>query len=106
MNCGLGQQIHIGGFRSSMALAEKAGIGPGMTGADRCCCNGAGMRFFTRDRKRGADAWREQNANSAASTWWGLRSVSRGDKTAIEFFLGGIAGWDTGLRRRMDDVKL
>ena len=46
----MGQQIHIGGFRSSMELAEKAGIGAGMAGVDLCCCNGAGMRFLVRFR--------------------------------------------------------
>jgi SAM-dependent methyltransferase len=46
----MGQQIHIGGFRSSMALAEKAGIGSGMLGVDLCCCTGAGMRFLVRFR--------------------------------------------------------
>jgi len=46
----MGQQIHIGGFKSSMDLAEKAGISPGMTGVDLCCCNGAGMRFLVRFR--------------------------------------------------------
>ncbi len=46
----MGQQIHIGGFQSSMDLAEKAGIGPGMAGVDLCCCNGAGMRFLVRFR--------------------------------------------------------
>jgi len=46
----MGQQIHIGGFRSSMDLAEKAGIGSGMAGVDLCCCNGAGMRFLVRFR--------------------------------------------------------
>jgi SAM-dependent methyltransferase len=46
----MGQQIHIGGFQSSMDLAEKAGIGPGMSGVDLCCCNGAGMRFLVRFR--------------------------------------------------------
>jgi len=46
----MGQQIHIGGFKSSMDLAEKAGIGSGMTGVDLCCCNGAGMRFLARFR--------------------------------------------------------
>jgi hypothetical protein len=30
---------------------------------------------------------------------------SRGDTTAIELFLGGVAGWEAGLRRRMDDAK-
>ena len=46
----MGEQIHIGGFASSMDLAEKAGIGPGMKGVDLCCCNGAGMRFLLRFR--------------------------------------------------------
>lgn len=46
----MGQQIHIGGFVSSMDLAEKAGIGAGMSGIDLCCCNGAGMRFLVRFR--------------------------------------------------------
>ncbi|MDJ0764983.1 MAG: methyltransferase domain-containing protein [Myxococcota bacterium] len=56
----MGEQIHIGGFVSSMALAEKAGIGAGMTGVDLCCCNGAGMRFLVRFRNvasmQGVDA--------------------------------------------------
>jgi ubiquinone/menaquinone biosynthesis C-methylase UbiE len=46
----MGQQIHIGGFRSSLDLAEKADIGKGMKGVDLCCCNGAGMRFLIRFR--------------------------------------------------------
>jgi SAM-dependent methyltransferase len=46
----MGEQIHIGGFASSMDLAEKAGIGSGMEGVDLCCCNGAGMRFLVRFR--------------------------------------------------------
>ena len=46
----MGQQIHIGGFASSMDLAEKAGIDSGMKGVDLCCCNGAGMRFLVRFR--------------------------------------------------------
>ena len=46
----MGEQIHIGGFASSMDLAEKAGIGPGTKGVDLCCCNGAGMRFLVRFR--------------------------------------------------------
>ena len=50
----MGEQIHIGGFSSSMDLAEKAGIGPGTKGVDFCCCNGAGMRFLVRFRDVGA----------------------------------------------------
>ncbi len=56
----MGQQIHIGGFQSSMDLAERAGIGAGMQGIDLCCCNGAGMRFLVKFRgvasMRGVDA--------------------------------------------------
>ncbi len=46
----MGEQIHVGGFASSMDLAERAGIGEGMSGVDLCCCNGAGMRFLVRFR--------------------------------------------------------
>ena len=46
----MGEQIHVGGFSSSMDLAEQAGIGEGMAGVDLCCCNGAGMRFLVRFR--------------------------------------------------------
>lgn len=42
----MGEQIHIGGFVSSMDLADKAGIHAGSRGADLCCCTGAGMRFL------------------------------------------------------------
>ncbi len=47
----MGEQIHIGGFVSSMALAEKAGIEAGSKGIDLCCCSGAGMRFLIRFRR-------------------------------------------------------
>ena len=46
----MGQQIHIGGFKSSLDLAERAGIGTGLNGVDLCCCNGAGMRVLVRFR--------------------------------------------------------
>lgn len=49
----MGHQIHIGGFQSSMDLADKAGIAEGTTGIDLCCCNGAGMRFLLRFRDAG-----------------------------------------------------
>jgi SAM-dependent methyltransferase len=44
----MGEQIHIGGFSSSMDLAQKAGIAAGSRGVDLCCCLGAGMRFLVR----------------------------------------------------------
>lgn len=56
----MGEQIHIGGLGSSMDLADRAGIGPGMIGVDLCCCTGAGMRFLVRfrrvDQMHGVDA--------------------------------------------------
>lgn len=56
----MGRQIHIGGFQSSMDLAERAGIGPGMKGVDLCCCAGGGMLFLVRfrnvDHMTGVDA--------------------------------------------------
>lgn len=44
----MGEQIHIGGLSSSMALCEKAGKLEGLNGVDLCCCSGAGMRFLVR----------------------------------------------------------
>src|SRR6478672_13041578 len=46
----MGQQIHIGGFKASADLAERAEIGARQHGVDLCCCNGAGMRFLVRFR--------------------------------------------------------
>ena len=46
----MGQQIHLGGLKSSMALADAAGIAAGTSGVDLCCCTGAGMRFLLRFR--------------------------------------------------------
>lgn len=45
-----GQQIHIGGMKASIDLADRAGIGAGLSGVDLCCCNGADMRFLVRFR--------------------------------------------------------
>lgn len=45
-----GQQLHIGGMKASLDLAERAGIAAGTSGVDLCCCNGAGMRVLVRSR--------------------------------------------------------
>jgi len=56
----MGEQIHFGGFRSSLDLAQRAGITVGWQGVDLCCCTGAGMRFLARflnvARMTGVDA--------------------------------------------------
>ena len=42
----MGEQIPIGGFTSSIDLAEKAGIKSGDRGIDLCCCNGGACDFW------------------------------------------------------------
>ncbi len=58
----MGEQIHFGGFQSSMELAEKAAVGRGMKGIDLCCCIGGGMRFLV--RFRGVEAMQGVDATS------------------------------------------
>jgi SAM-dependent methyltransferase len=89
----MGQQIHIGGFASSMDLAEKAGIGPGTEGVDFCCCNGAGMRFLVRfrdvARMQGVDATRTVIEQGR------VRSRQEGLDDKIEFILADVC--DSGI---------
>mmetsp|Transcript_12272 Transcript_12272/g.13879 ORF Transcript_12272/g.13879 Transcript_12272/m.13879 type:complete len:271 (-) Transcript_12272:299-1111(-) len=44
----MGKQVDIGGASSTMELAQKAGLGPGMKGVDLNCNNGGGMRCLLR----------------------------------------------------------
>ena len=45
-----GDQVHLGGLKATIDLAERAGVVAGMSGIDLCCCNGAGMRALVRFR--------------------------------------------------------
>ncbi len=47
----MGEQIHVGGFKSSMELATRAGISEGMYGIDLCSALGAGCRFLAKNFK-------------------------------------------------------
>jgi SAM-dependent methyltransferase len=47
----MGEQIHAGGFASSMELATRAGIKAGMKGVDLCSALGAGCRFLVTNFK-------------------------------------------------------
>lgn len=89
----MGEQIHIGGFTSSMDLAEKAGIGPGTKGVDLCCCNGAGMRFLVRFRNvarmEGVDATQKVVEQGCS------RCEQEGLSDKIEFTLADVC--DSGL---------
>jgi ubiquinone/menaquinone biosynthesis C-methylase UbiE len=44
----MGEQIHVGGFASSMALAQQAGIKEGQKVLDLCSALGAGLRFLVK----------------------------------------------------------
>jgi len=44
----MGEQVHVGGLHSTLALAARAGVGHGMVGVDLCCHTGAGMRALVR----------------------------------------------------------
>ena len=89
----MGEQIHIGGFASSMDLAEKADIRPGTQGVDLCCCSGAGMRFLVRFRDvaqmHGVDA------TETVVTRGRQRCADEGFSDKIEFTLADVC--DSGL---------
>jgi SAM-dependent methyltransferase len=90
----MGEQIHIGGFVSSMDLAEKAGIGSGMKGVDLCCCSGAGMRFLVRfcnvAYMQGVDATKKVVEQGR------LRCKQEGLSNKIRFILADVC--DSGLK--------
>lgn len=89
----MGEQIHIGGFASSMALADKAGVGKGMSGVDLCSCNGAGMRFLV--RFRGVDAMHGVDATVTAVENCRARCAAEGLDGRITVTLGDACA--TGL---------
>jgi len=84
----MGEQIHIGGFKSSMELADKAGIGKGMKGVDLCCCNGAGMRFLV--RFRGVDSMHGVDATRTVIERGRQRCKDEGLTAKINFTLGDV----------------
>ncbi len=89
----MGEQIHIGGFASSMALAEKAGIGAGMKGVDLCCCNGGGMRFLL--RFRGVDSMQGVDATENVVSRGKARCEAEGVLDKVAFHLKDVQ--ETGL---------
>ncbi len=84
----MGEQIHIGGFQSSMALAERAGIGPGMRGVDLCCCTGAGMRFLVRFRQ--VDHMTGVDATPAVVARGRQRNQAQGLADRVDFTLANV----------------
>jgi len=95
----MGEQIHIGGFSSSMALAEKAAIGAGMRGVDMCCCSGAGMRFLVLFRK--VESMRGVDATEKVVKRGRERCAAAGLAGRIEFTLADVTA--SGLADRSAD---
>ncbi len=89
----MGEQIHIGGFASSMDLAQRAGIGPDMKGVDLCCCNGAGMRFLV--RFRGVSQMQGVDATEKVVEQGRSRCEQEGLSDKIKFTLADVC--DSGL---------
>jgi ubiquinone/menaquinone biosynthesis C-methylase UbiE len=89
----MGEQIHLGGFASSMDLAEQAGIGAGMKGVDLCCCSGAGMRFLVRFRN--ASRMTGVDATKAVIELGKQRCERAGLADRIQFTLADVC--DSGL---------
>lgn len=89
----MGEQIHIGGFQSSIDLAERAGIQTGANGVDLCCCSGAGMRFLT--RFRGVGSMTGVDATQTVIELGKKRCAQEGMDGTIRFVLADVC--DSGL---------
>lgn len=89
----MGEQIHIGGFASSMDLAERGGIGAGQSGVDLCCATGAGMRFLV--RFRGVSHMHGVDATPAMVTLGRQRAEQEGLTDRITFVQENVCS--TGL---------
>lgn len=95
----MGQQVHIGGFKSSMDLAERAGIGAGMKGVDLCCCSGAGMRFLV--RFRGVESMTGVDATEKVVELGRRRCEEEGLADKIDFVEADVCA--TGLTEELAD---
>ncbi len=96
----MGEQIHVGGLTSSMNLASKAGLKPGFTGIDFCCCNGAGMRFLLKFQN--ALSMTGVDASKTVIDRAKLRSEKEGFGEKTSFILGDVC--DSGLPENSYDL--
>lgn len=91
----MGEQIHVGGFASSMALAQKAGIKKGQKVLDLCSALGAGLRFLAKHfqvKGYGLDGTPHMLDEAKK------RAKRDGMDGSIEFKLGDVTSipWDNG----------
>jgi SAM-dependent methyltransferase len=100
----MGEQIHAGGFASSMELATRAGIKPGWKGVDLCSALGAGCRFLVGNFKAvmcgvdGTPHMIEEARKHAPHAEWGIE-FKLGDVLSIPYpdaafdFVWGEDAW-------------
>ncbi len=84
----MGEQIHVGGFKSSMALAQNAGIQAGWHGLDCCSALGAGCRFLV---KNFGVSMVGQDATPKMLNWAKERAAAEGLGDKIEFREGDLS---------------
>jgi ubiquinone/menaquinone biosynthesis C-methylase UbiE len=89
----MGEQIHVGGFASSMALAQKAGIQKDQKVLDLCSALGAGLRFLVKNfQVQGFGLDGTPHMVDEAKK----RAAAGGFNGSIEFKLGDVTSipWD------------
>ncbi|MCX7017195.1 MAG: methyltransferase domain-containing protein, partial [Candidatus Sumerlaeota bacterium] len=84
----MGEHIHIGGYESSMDLAERSGVGEGMQGVDLCCALGAGMRLLI--RAHGVQSMRGVDATARMIEWGRALCAAEGMGDRTEFLLADV----------------
>jgi len=84
----MGEQIHVAGFKSSMALATKAGIQKGWYGIDLCSALGAGCRFLV---KNFGVKMVGQDGTPKMLNWAKERAAAEGLSDKIEFREGDLS---------------
>lgn len=84
----MGEQIHVGGFKSSMTLAQNAGIQPGWHGIDLCSALGAGCRFLV---KNFAVTMIGQDGTPKMLEWAVERAAAEGMGDKIKFIEGDLS---------------
>ena len=84
----MGEQIHVGGFKSSMALAQNAGIQAGWHGLDCCSALGAGCRFLV---KFFDVTMLGQDGTPKMLNWAKERAEGEGLSDKISFVLGDLS---------------
>lgn len=84
----MGEQIHAGGFKSSMILAKNAGIQAGWHGLDCCSALGAGCRFLV---KNFAVTMVGQDATPKMLKWAKERAEAEGLADKIKFVEGDLS---------------